>query len=114
MMGELVAWTSMLDGTMVYKEPERISRCEAALRVRCRLVLRRDAKGSDTDLSGASSKRASSIEVGVWEGRKGSSQELSRLKSPRRVGVVVGDNFLEVREGLARPCAAEGAKVVKS
>ena len=65
-----------------------------------------------SDLSGASSKRASSIEVGVWEGRKGSSQELSRLKSPRRVGVVVGDNFLEVREGLARPCAAEGAKVV--
>lgn len=67
-----------------------------------------------TGLSGASSKRASGIEVGVWEGRKGSSQELSRLESPRRVGVVVGDNFLEVREGLARPCAVEGAKVVKS
>lgn len=111
MMGEPVAWTSMLDGTVVYKEPERISRCSLARKVSAGVsVMPKEA----TDLSGASSKRASGIEVGVWEGRKGSSQELSRLKSPRRVGVVVGDNFLEVREGLARPCAAEGAKVVKS
>lgn len=86
---------------------------DAALRVRCRLVVSVVPKEA-TGLSGASSKRASGIEVGVWEGRKGSSQELSRLKWPRRVGVVVGDNFLEVREGLARPCVVEGAKVVKS
>lgn len=33
MMGEPVVWTSMLNGTMVYKEPERISRCSLARKV---------------------------------------------------------------------------------